>query len=93
MYILVYMKITRQTQEWGNSTGIRLPKKVLKTAQWKHHQEVAIDVRGSSVVLTPVKTHKDSLPTLAQLLKDVIPEKVHGEIEWGPDRGKEIIHD
>jgi antitoxin MazE len=93
MYILVYMKVTQQTQEWGNSTGIRIPKKVLQAAKWKPDQEVTIDVRGSSVILSPVKTPKEKLPTLEELLEGVTPENVHGLVDWGPDRGKEIIND
>lgn len=93
MYILVYMKITQQTQDWGNSTGIRLPKKVLLAAKWKTGQEVAIDVRGRSVVMTPIKTPTKSLPTLKKLLTGVTPENAHREISWGSDHGKEIIDD
>ncbi len=93
MYILVYMNITQQTSIWGNSTGIRLPKKVLQAAKWHTDQAVTIDVRGSSVVLTPVKVPKKQLPTLEQLLKGVTPDKVRGEVDWGADRGKEILDD
>lgn len=93
MYILVYMKITQQTQDWGNSTGIRLPKKVLQAAKWKSNQEVAIDVRGRTLVLTPVTEPAKKLPTLEELLKGVTPEQVRQVTDWGPDRGREIIDD
>ncbi len=85
------MKITQQTQDWGNSTGIRLPKKVLLAAKWNAGQEVTIDVRGRSVVMTPVKAPAKSLPTLEKLLAGVTPENAHRESSWGPDLGKEII--
>lgn len=91
LYILVYMKITQQTQSWGNSTGIRLPKKVLQAAKWKVGQEVIIDVKGRSVILSPSLTPKKKLPTLEELLKGVSPEKVGAEVNWGQDRGKEVI--
>ncbi len=93
MYILVYMKVTQQTQDWGNSTGIRLPKKVLQTVRWQSNQPVTIDVRGQSIILTPVKPARKQLPSLAELLEGVTPEKVHGEVDWGVDVGKEIIDD
>lgn len=91
MYILVYMKVTQQTQDWGNSTGIRLPKKVLQAAKWHSNQTVAIDIKGQSIVLTPVKTTKKPVPSLAELLDGVTPSKVSGELDWGADRGREII--
>jgi antitoxin MazE len=93
MYILVYMKITQQTQEWGNSTGIRIPKKVLQVVKWKNDQEVFIDVKGSSIVLTPVKKDAQKLPTIDQLLEGVTPGNVHPAVDWGPDVGREIIND
>lgn len=90
MYILVYMKITQKTQDWGNSTGIRLPKKVLQATKWKADQEVTIDIRGRSVILTPIDTPDKDLPTLEELVAGITPENVHGEIDWGPPVGKEI---
>jgi antitoxin MazE len=85
------MKVTQQTQDWGNSTGIRLPKKVLQTAKWLPSQAVTIDVRGRSVILTPVKSNKKQLPSIEELLDGVTPEKVRGAVDWGPDRGREVI--
>ncbi len=90
MYILVYMKVTQQISEWGNSTAIRLPKKVLQAAKWKANQEVAIDVQGHSVVLTPIKPPMNNVPSLDELVGEITPENVHGEIDWGPAVGKEI---
>jgi len=87
------MKFTQQTQDWGNSTGIRLPKKVLQAAHWQTNQEVTVDVRGSTIVLTPIKQPKPQLPRLQDLLAGVSPGDIGGEVDWGPDRGKEIIDD
>ena len=93
MYILVYMQVTQKTKDWGNSKAVRLPKKVLQAARWKQDQELAIGVKGRLIVLTPIDMHKTDkkLPTLEALLEGVTPEKVQGEIDWGVDRGKEII--
>jgi antitoxin component of MazEF toxin-antitoxin module len=63
------MNITQQTQEWGNSTGIRLPKKVLQTVKWQAGQVVTIDTRGQSIVLTPVKPTKKTLPSLEKAIR------------------------
>jgi antitoxin MazE len=87
------MKITQQTQEWGNSTGIRLPKKVLQAVKWKNDQQVTIDIKGSSMILTPVKNTAKKAPTLDDLLEGVTPENVHTATDWGPNVGREIIND
>lgn len=85
------MQLTRQIQHWGNSAGIRLPKKVIEQARLVPGQMVAIDLRGSSIVLTPLRDEEPVLPKLADLLKGVTPDKVGGEIDWGPDRGRERL--
>jgi len=85
------MNNPQHVQKWGNSTGVRLPKKVLQAAKWQHDQAVSIDVHGSAITLRPVRPAKSTSPTLAQLLKGVTPEKAGGELDWGVDRGREII--
>ncbi len=92
------MLYTQHTQQWGNATGIRLPKKVLQAAQWDDKQVVSINLHGSSITLTPIKTpqptsKKHKIPRLEDLLKGVTPEKIAGQWDWGPDRGNEIIRD
>jgi len=86
------MQITQKTDEWGNSIGIRLPRKVLKAAKWRPDQEVKIDVRGQTVVLTPVKDEKTMVQprTLEALVAKITPENVHSEIDWGTPVGKEV---
>lgn len=93
MYILVYMKITQTTQDWGNSTGVRLPKKVLQTVKWQHNQPFTIDVQGRSLILTPLKSVESESISIEELLDGVTPDMIHGEVDWGANRGKEIIDD
>lgn len=84
------MHITQQVQQWGNSSGVRLPKKVLEAAHVKTGQEVSISLKGKSIVLTPVEPAPDNSPTLEELLDGITPENVHDEIDWGAPHGKEI---
>ena len=85
------MNITRNLQKWGNSSGIRLPKKVIDAAHLKPEQPMAISLKGRSIVLTPVSEEDDF--TLEAMLKGVTPENVHPEVDWGEDVGAEIIDD
>ena len=82
---------TQSLQKWGNSSGVRLPKKIIKAAKLKDNQLLAVSLKGQSIVLTPIKS-TDSF-TLDKMLEGVTPENVHGEFDWGPDVGAEIIDD
>jgi antitoxin MazE len=83
------MNITQDLQKWGNSTGIRIPKKVIDAAHLQPNQTLSISLKGKSIVLTPVKV--DSNFTLKDMLKGVTPKDVGGELNWGEDLGVENI--
>jgi antitoxin component of MazEF toxin-antitoxin module len=85
------MQVTQHIQKWGNGTGIRLPKKLLDEAKLRPGQTVAINLSGSSIVLTPVNDDTDRLPNLAELLRGVTPGKVGGEYNWGADQSHEKV--
>ena len=85
------MNLTQNLQKWGNSTGVRLPKKVVDAARLKPNQTLDISLKGRSIVLTPVD--EDDSFTLKAMLKDVSPENMRPLVDWGPDTGAEIIED
>jgi antitoxin MazE len=82
---------TQSLQKWGNSAGVRLPKKVIKAAKLKLDQQLVVSLKGQSIILTPVQSDDDF--TLDKMLVGVTPENVHGEVDWGPDVGAEVIDD
>ena len=84
------MNLTQNLQKWGNSTGIRIPKKVITKAKLKANQTMAISLKGDTIILTPVKDEHEI--TLETMLAGVTPEQVGGEYVWGDDIGAEIIH-
>ena len=84
------MQVTRHIQKWGNGTGVRLPKKVVEAAHLELGQPVAVELRDSAIVLTPIPPAADRFPTLAQLLAGVTPPQIGGELNWGTDRGAEV---
>ncbi|MBI2589129.1 AbrB/MazE/SpoVT family DNA-binding domain-containing protein [Candidatus Saccharibacteria bacterium] len=85
------MNITQNLQKWGNSAGVRLPKKVVEAARLKPNQTLDISLKGRSIILTPVD--EDNSFTLEAMLKGVTPESIHPLVDWGPDVGAEIIDD
>lgn len=84
------MNVTLNLQKWGNSSGVRLPKKVIDAARLDPNQSMSVSLQGDSIILTPVRKEEYTLETM---LKGVTPEMVGGELDWGPDVGSEIIDD
>ena len=83
------MKITQKTQTWGNSTGIRIPKKVLSAARWLPNQEVRIDVEGDTVILKPVAQARPDTIKLEELVGGITSENRHTETDWAEPVGNE----
>jgi len=76
-------------QKWGNSLAVRLPKAITEKAGLVISDEVDIDVEDSGkVVLLPFarKQYK-----LEELLADINPSNLHGEIDFGKPRGREVF--
>ncbi|MEX0934493.1 MAG: AbrB/MazE/SpoVT family DNA-binding domain-containing protein [Candidatus Saccharimonadales bacterium] len=82
------MKTTQNLQKWGNSAGVRIPKKVMDAAHLRLNDPLEIDVQNRSIVLTPTK--KQPRKTLDDLLRGVTPAEVGGEYDWNVPVGKEI---
>lgn len=82
------MENIQTVQKWGNSMGIRLPKKLLLAAHLKPNQQVKLDIGADGgIVLTPLVGAPKI--TLKSLLKNVNPKDVGGELNWGDDAGLE----
>lgn len=83
------MNVTLNLQKWGNSNGVRLPKKVIEAVRLSPNQAVSVSIQDGSIVLTPIFRNDDF--TLESMLKGVTPELVGGEYSWGGDVGLERI--
>lgn len=80
--------------KWGNSTAVRLPKSVAQELGLLPGSEVDLVVEGREVRLRPVrKTSRELLEEMIAEAKRLGPENEPGSIDWGPDRGSEIIND
>jgi len=74
---------------WGNSFGVRLPRKIMLLADVKDNTELDVRVEKGSLILTPQKSERR---TLKQLLKNVRPvsdPEIQAWIKMKPV-GKEI---
>ena len=73
-------------QRWGNSLGLRIPKLLANEARLDLGTKVDLEVRGGRLVIRPVVEEGFNLE---ELLADVKPENLHGEVETGGPVGRE----
>ncbi|MBO3458250.1 AbrB/MazE/SpoVT family DNA-binding domain-containing protein [Aetokthonos hydrillicola Thurmond2011] len=71
--------VTQKISIWGNSLGIRLPQTIIHQMGLKQGDLVAISTEDNKIVLSPARPRY----TLNELLKDVIPDRQHDEVDWG----------
>ncbi len=78
------MKTT--AQKWGNSLAIRVPKSVAVQVGLKAQDDLEIEVQDGNVLLKP---HLRRIYRLEDLVKQITPKNVHGEIDTGTPVGRE----
>lgn len=73
-------------QKWGNSQGIRIPKVILDSVQWKENEEVAMTAENGKIIIEKAKKRKTIVELFEGYKGDYQPE----EIDWGSPRGDEV---
>ena len=73
--------------KWGNSQGIRIPKKYLEQLGLKVGEKVDIKIEDGKIVIIPIKNKRKPKIDINQLFKEDYEE--NKEFEWG-QVGKEI---
>lgn len=76
----------RQVQKWGNSLAIRIPKPIAVELGLGQNSAITVSVVAGKLIVEPVK----STYALADLLAQVKPENLHGEIETGQGLSNEV---
>jgi antitoxin MazE len=71
--------------KWGNSLAVRIPKAIVEALHLRAGDSLVIEASRGRIEL------RRSAPTLSELVAGVTPENCFGEIEWGPNVGKEIV--
>ncbi|MBI4274476.1 MAG: AbrB/MazE/SpoVT family DNA-binding domain-containing protein [Rhizobiales bacterium] len=80
--------------KWGNSLGVRLPKAAADTAGVAPGTELDLTVENGDIRLrVPAKSSRELLNEMIAEAKRLGPEFEPETVEWGPDRGSEIIDD
>jgi antitoxin MazE len=79
--------------KWGNSLGVRLPKAAAESVGARDGSELDLTIEGGELRLR--KPSKTSAERLAEMLAEIdrLGLKPSETVDWGPDRGSEIIDD
>ncbi|PZA12612.1 MazF family transcriptional regulator [Rhodopseudomonas palustris] len=80
--------------KWGNSLGIRLPSAAAQSVGATAGSELVLTVENGELRLKP--SRKTSAELLAEMLDEIKrlgPKNEPETVDWGPDRGAEIIDD
>ena len=79
--------------KWGNSLGVRLPKAAVEGAGVTVGSEFDLAVENGELRLKP--SRKTSRQRLEEMLAEIDRRglKSPETVDWGPDRGSEIIDD
>ena len=82
------VRIRTTVGKWGNSAALRLPATLMAQANLSSQQPVDLVLSKGRIILEPVATEELKL---ADLLAQVTPESLHGEIDFGLAVGRELL--
>ncbi|NPV29736.1 MAG: AbrB/MazE/SpoVT family DNA-binding domain-containing protein [Firmicutes bacterium] len=71
-------------QKWGNSLGIRIPLALAQKIGLKEGTPVDLEAKDDAIIIRRKRY------SLEQLLSQVTPDNIHGEVYTGPQVGREI---
>jgi antitoxin MazE len=74
--------------KWGNSQGIRLPKRLLESAEIGEHDALEIVVENHSIIIR--KTNPQTSKTIQERFEGFTGSYQTEIVDWGNSVGKEI---
>ena len=79
---------------WENSNAVRLPKVVADELGLRPGSQLELTVEGGEMRLRRAgRTSRDLLEEMVAEMKRLGPENEPETVDWGPDRGSEVIDD
>ena len=74
-------------QKWGNSLGVRIPKTLAQEAAVEEGLPVNVTIEDGRLVVAPIRGGRLDLQ---ELLAQITPDNLHGEVNFGKPTGREI---
>ena len=81
------LRMKTRIQKWGNSLAVRIPKSFASEVGITEEDAVELALAKGQLMIRPII---EDQATLAQLLRRVTDENLHGEWDTGPGVGREI---
>lgn len=75
-------------RKWGNSLAVRIPGAMARQLDVKPGTTVEIAVENEAIVVRPRRRPRYGLK---DLLKKCKRSQLHGEMDLGPDIGREVV--
>jgi antitoxin MazE len=76
-----------KVQRWGNSLGVRLPKKLAEDVRVADGSLVELSIERGRLLLTPVV---EPTYSLAALVAGITPRNRHASVDWETPLGHEV---
>ena len=73
-------------QKWGNSQGIRIPKTILSSVNWKEGEPLTLHAEDNKIVIEPAMKRKN----IKELFEGYDGNYETQEVDWGEPMGKEV---
>jgi antitoxin MazE len=77
-----------EVQKWGEGIAVCIPPQLAEESHLSAGSVVELTLSEGKIIATPVNGENE---TLEQLLSKVTDENLHGEIDFGPPIGREIL--
>jgi antitoxin MazE len=74
-----------QVRRWGNSLAIHIPGAYVRDLNLAEGMELEVSLVAGGLLLRPCGPEC----TLDELLRNITPENIHGETDWGQAEGRE----
>ena len=75
-----------QVQKWGNSLALRIPKSFAVESNIGQGSTVEVSLENGRIIVFPVAEPEFSLD---EMLSQITPENLHGEVDTGSSVGQE----
>jgi antitoxin MazE len=85
----IMARATTPIQQWGNSLGIRIPKKFITSLKWQKGDELALSIENEKLLVQQAPNIRPK--NIKELFKDFNSENyIPSEIDWGKNVGEEL---
>jgi antitoxin MazE len=75
-----------QVQKWGNSLALRIPKSFAIESNIGQGSTVEVSLENGRIIVFPIAEPEFSLD---EMLAQITPENLHGEVDTGSSVGQE----